>query len=90
MKSIEDEQVETIITSRPARGAWIEMRSLEGSHLKCKSRPARGAWIEMGHRQSLKSANLSRAPQGARGLKCIDSNRIEELAPVAPRKGRVD
>ena len=48
MKSIEDEQVETIITSRPARGAWIEMLEPNNSvEMVIGSRPARGAWIEI-------------------------------------------
>ena len=45
---IEDEQVETIITSRPARGAWIEMLEPNNSvEMVIGSRPARGAWIEI-------------------------------------------
>ena len=35
------------LTSRPARGGWIEMESLCAVSPVYPSRPARGGWIEM-------------------------------------------
>ena len=34
------------MTSRPARGAWIEMSDWACLSMRVPSRPARGAWIE--------------------------------------------
>ena len=33
--------------SRPARGAWIEIKEILAYGIKDLSRPARGAWIEI-------------------------------------------
>ena len=33
--------------SRPARGAWVEMRPSYIEQLRSGSRPARGAWVEI-------------------------------------------
>ena len=35
------------MTSRPARGAWIEISTAAKSSVRKRSRPARGAWIEI-------------------------------------------
>ena len=33
--------------SRPARGAWVEIKAARASQQRRRSRPARGAWVEM-------------------------------------------
>ena len=38
---------ELINWSRPARGAWVEMRPSYIEQLRSGSRPARGAWVEI-------------------------------------------
>ena len=75
------------IRSRPARGAWIEIKITIVDVVKKLSRPARGAWIEMlmawrymGHQQG-------RAPQGARGLKFRGTGRIRRTAGSRPARG---
>ena len=55
-----------------------------------KSRPARGAWIEIPTGTRWTPITSGRAPQGARGLKFVPVARLQHLAAVAPRKGRVD
>ena len=35
------------ISSRPSRGAWIEMEAIENGNSVYVSRPSRGAWIEI-------------------------------------------
>ena len=35
------------MSSRPARGGWIEIMSLIISFILVRSRPARGGWIEI-------------------------------------------
>ena len=54
------------------------------------SRPARGAWIEMREEVVEKWNKISRAPQGARGLKYFGELAFQLGVIVAPRKGRVD
>ena len=34
-------------SSRPARGAWVEIRRFNRRRINAKSRPARGAWVEI-------------------------------------------
>ena len=36
-----------LLMSRPARGAWIEIKAVTTSAGAERSRPARGAWIEI-------------------------------------------
>ena len=56
--------------SRPARGAWVEIRTASTMTQRFpRSRPARGAWVEMKELRGIIREHLSRAPQGARGLK---------------------
>ena len=33
--------------SRPARGAWVEIKKKSSTRKTIKSRPARGAWVEI-------------------------------------------
>ncbi len=56
-------------SSRPARGAWIEIPALPPRTAARPSRPARGAWIEIVVEAGTMSNLVGRAPQGARGLK---------------------
>ena len=35
------------MASRPIRGAWIEIRTVELDSVELSSRPIRGAWIEI-------------------------------------------
>ena len=35
------------LLSRPARGAWVEIKMQRKYHLTIMSRPARGAWVEI-------------------------------------------
>ena len=61
-----------LTSSRPARGAWVEiMANASLSQIEWLSRPARGAWVEIGLLGGLFQNLDSRAPQGARGLKCL-------------------
>ena len=57
--------------SRPARGAWIEILIALFLALLPLSRPARGAWIEIQVIDVADGVLNGRAPQGARGLKCL-------------------
>ena len=48
MKSYKAAKYHDYFTSRPARGAWIEIELVEEIRLvHARSRPARGAWIEI-------------------------------------------
>ena len=55
--------------SRPARGAWIEIKGLKLLSHGVQSRPARGAWIEIQFLPVSGRLAFRRAPRGARGLK---------------------
>ena len=37
----------TLLLSRPARGAWVEIPVMVALATLPESRPARGAWVEM-------------------------------------------
>ena len=54
------------------------------------SRPIRGAWIEISLKSNTAGAVSSRAPYGARGLKCYAVIVADGVALVAPHTGRVD
>ena len=64
-------------SSRPARGAWIEMVPDVEPEPSVSSRPARGAWIEIGINGYATENTLSRAPHGARGLKFAQAGQSE-------------
>mgnify|MGYP004725130887 CR=1 FL=1 len=75
--------------SRPARGAWVEIRkSLVAETGTLSSRPARGAWVEIRKLLAVNSGNASRPARGA-WVEMSTSGRTPLLAIVAPRKGRV-
>ena len=63
-------------------------RDLE--HDVVRSRPVWGAWIEMTTAARAALAEASRAPYGARGLKCYADDLVLIDNNVAPRMGRVD
>ena len=76
-------------SSRPARGAWVEiLQSMLGCYLGISRAPqgARGLKFAV---SSSATENFGRAPQGARGLKYNVTGSICAGIPVAPRKGRV-
>ena len=56
----------TLDKSRPARGAWVEIRRVSGGIPIQGSRPARGAWVEI-HGIELKEIEkaMSRPARGA-------------------------
>ena len=58
------------LLSHPARGAWIEILGVVILCLmRSRSHPARGAWIEIVWAYCLHDSDISRTPQGVRGLK---------------------
>ncbi len=52
-------------TSRPARGAWVEIMPRLAGTGSSWSRPARGAWVEIGTLAASPSLRLSRPARGA-------------------------
>ena len=78
------------VRSRPARGAWVEIRSDLSSVFPFASRPARGAWVEIPIAQIYCAYTLSRrAPQGARGLKYLfPASPVAHDARRAPQGAR--
>ena len=76
--------------SLPARGAWIEIPSFVYVFIRYSSLPARGAWIEIGEPAVVLDKDLSRSPQGERGLKYRKYYGHNTTVRVAPRKGSVD
>ena len=54
------------------------------------SLPARGAWIEIKKDNATLIFELSRSPQGERGLKSSYAVAVTGSRIVAPRKGSVD
>ena len=79
-------------TSRPARGAWIEMSNFASVEAEqAVSRPARGAWIEIP--ESLKQYEGGKTSRPARGAwieMAASAALARRAALVAPREGRVD
>ena len=74
-------------SSRPARGAWIEIADLTEARHGAASRPARGAWIEIPWVFPVAYKTGGRAPHGARGLK-FDAEHIGgSLAVSRPARG---
>ena len=75
--------------SRPARGAWIEIKDGQTIKKGGKSRPARGAWIEMVLPCRFLATVTSRPARGA-WIEISSFGLSNTEARVAPRKGRVD
>ena len=52
--------------SRPARGAWVEIRRGDEMHtVSDLSRPARGAWVEIQYAERMSIERWSRPARGA-------------------------
>ena len=75
-------------TSRPARGAWVEMNWTARQTPTRWSRPARGAWVEIGLEVGDKFPSPSRPARGA-WVEISDGTISSVADDVAPRKGRV-
>ena len=58
-------------SSRPSRGAWIEIAWRITTADTGESRPSRGAWIEICYSSFPLILIPGRAPRGARGLKFL-------------------
>ena len=65
MKFEADAQYNLDTMSRPARGAWIEIRQQWFVGSVAMSRPARGAWIEIGLEYIILYIARSRPARGA-------------------------
>ena len=75
------------LSSRPARGAWVEIRLERIICYALWSRPARGAWVEIQTMDFDKKIRDRRAPQGARGLKLILQRIYKMLLLSRPARG---
>ena len=75
------------MASRPARGAWVEILILIDEIGVLQSRPARGAWVEIMKVTVVGKSHRGRAPQGARGLKYIDSGTLKDSEESRPARG---
>ena len=75
-------------SSRPARGAWIEIADLTEARHGAASRPARGAWIEIPWDFPVAYKTGGRAPHGARGLKCCRRIGKRDSSRRAPHGAR--
>ena len=89
MKSKDYTIIDIETTSRPTRGAWIE---IAGRALTCRitmSRPTRGAWIEMHNRRENIRGGASRPTRGA-WIEMSFQQEPDSVLFVAPHTGRVD
>ena len=77
------------LTSRPARGGWIEITCSKCGNSYSESRPARGGWIEIVKAGGEGSSSPRPAPHGAGGLK-LSNVALQIPYDVPPRTGRVD
>ena len=55
----------TLLLSRPARGAWVEILPLNDGTFFDVSRPARGAWVEIANMRKVHRA-IGVAPRKGR------------------------
>ena len=89
MKLRADDSTSVVKSSRPARGAWIEIMPFKFSQTPDWSRPARGAWIEICVKMQVVGKYRSRPARGAWiEMSLVARHRL--LITVAPRKGCVD
>ena len=78
-----------MLTSRPTRGAWIEIcESMSVKHIEL-SRPTRGAWIEINLCRLAHDVTPSRPTRGAWIEICETIDWLRDYK-VAPHTGRVD
>ena len=68
----------------------MKSKKPKGKNTGKKSRPVRGARIEIKEVATCMLESESRAPCGARGLKFIGMDFVEDHLAVAPRTGRAD
>ena len=81
----------TLLLSRPARGAWVEIINLHAVIvIVCNRAPQGARGLKFKALKVIRIPPPSRAPQGARGLKFFQLVASLVKAHVAPRKGRVD
>ena len=73
--------------SCPARGTWIEIGKDKNKNFNNESCPARGTWIEIVIVITNRSADISRAPHGARGLKLFDAYISRSRCMSCPARG---
>ena len=77
-------------TSLPAREAWIEIKSGNGSfNIRCLSLPAREAWIEIVAEAVLRSVTVS-LPAREAWIEMAAKTIVLMVALVASREGGVD
>ena len=62
---------DTLVSSLPSRGAWIEIGPSPLPPGRCWSLPSRGAWIEITAPVGILLNVTSRSPHGERGLKFV-------------------
>ena len=75
--------------SLPARGAWVEMGSMDPGNRPSLSLPARGAWVEIETPHRMAILLMRRSPHGERGLKSCLQEAETITGLVAPRTGSV-
>ncbi len=73
--------------SLPARGAWIEIDSVDSTAWVTGSLPARGAWIEIISPLRKRCNIYCRSPHGERGLKFDDALTTHDVVSSLPARG---
>ena len=81
-------QSQVAVTSRPARGAWIEIRRATTNACRDGSRPARGAWIEIRNAPASSASPYPSRPARGAWIEMASSCGRWACRTVAPRKGR--
>ena len=76
-------------TSRPSRGAWIEIRLAALTEIKSWSRPSRGAWIEISDYGACWRLGCWSRPSRGAWIEMSDlSEEVESINGRAPRGAR--
>ena len=88
LKSIEYNDYFRDTSSRPARGAWVEILLPDIVNVGKQSRPARGAWVEMREGRDNRSTELSRPARGAWVEILIGLAMLTSLRRRAPQGAR--
>ena len=76
------------IRSRPARGAWVEIKKAVDHEREASGRAPQGARGLKFDVMGTSDTKTRRAPQGARGLKYNESIRTERKSGRAPQGAR--
>ena len=79
----------TLLLSRPARGAWVEILILRMPSSLHRSRPARGAWVEMFQSDGQYYYPVESRPARGAWVEMECAGEAMHRDYVAPRKGRV-